>query len=320
MAGVTNGQRHVLPLVAAAVTMLLWASAFIAIRSMGPHFAPGAMALGRLLVGSVVLTLIALVRRRTLRPRRDPAGAAAAGVRTSRWSRRTAALVITYGALWFGIYTVSINAAEQHIDAGTAALVVNIGPILIAILAGLFLGEGFPRNLLLGCAVALTGVTVIAVATSTGRLDAVGVLFAFGSAVCYAVSVVLQKQALAGGIDPVTTTWLGCLAGATVCLPFAPQLLHDLANAPRTDILGVAYLGVFPTALAFLFWAYALAHTSAGRLGSSSYLVPGLAVLMSWGLLSEVPSELALIGGALCLAGVAVARLPARRRETSPAQ
>jgi drug/metabolite transporter (DMT)-like permease len=96
--------------------------------------------------------------------------------------------------------------------------------------------------------------------------------------------------------------------------------LHDLAAAPRADVVGVVYLGVFPTALAFLFWTYALAHTSAGRLGSSSYLVPGLAVLMSWGLLSEVPTLLALAGGALCLAGVAVTRLPTRRPAAATAQ
>jgi drug/metabolite transporter (DMT)-like permease len=77
-------------------------------------------------------------------------------------------------------------------------------------------------------------------------------------------------------------------------------------------------MGLFPTALAFVTWSYALAHTSAGRLSSSSYLVPLLTVLMSWLLLAEVPAPLAFVGGALCLAGVAVTRLPARRRDPRP--
>jgi drug/metabolite transporter (DMT)-like permease len=68
------------------------------------------------------------------------------------------------------------------------------------------------------------------------------------------------------------------------------------------------YLGVFPTAVAFTTWAYALSHTSAGRMGSTTYLVPPLAILMGWLILGETLPGLALVGGALCLAGVGIAR------------
>ena len=67
------------------------------------------------------------------------------------------------------------------------------------------------------------------------------------------------------------------------------------------------YLGAFPTAVGFSTWAYALARTSAGRLGATTYLVPPLALLMGWALLGETPPALAVLGGAICLAGVAVA-------------
>jgi drug/metabolite transporter (DMT)-like permease len=279
---------------AAGLTMLLWASAFIVIRAVGDNFSPGALALGRMLAGSVALSVVALV----VRPRL-PRG-------------RPLLLVIAFGALWFGLYTVLVNASEQHVDAGTAALIVNVGPILIAVLAGLYLGEGFPRSLLIGLAIAFAGVAVIAVATSTGRHDFVGVLFALGAAALYAVGVLLQKRAL-GSVGAFTATWLGCLFGAVVCLPFAPSLVHEAASAPFAAGVGVVYLGLFPTAVAFGTWAYALKRTTAGRLSSSSYLVPGIAVLLSWVALGEVPTVLALVGGVLCLAGVAVTRLEAGR-------
>jgi drug/metabolite transporter (DMT)-like permease len=70
----------------------------------------------------------------------------------------------------------------------------------------------------------------------------------------------------------------------------------------------MVYLGVFPTALAFTTWAYALARTDAGRMGAITYLVPPISVLLGWLLLSESPSALALAGGAVCLLGVIVAR------------
>jgi drug/metabolite transporter (DMT)-like permease len=275
---------------AAGLTMLLWASAFIVIRAVGTHYSPGALALGRMLAGSVALSAVALVVRPKL-----PRG-------------RPLLLVIAFGALWFGLYTVLVNASEQHVDAGTAALIVNVGPILIAVLAGLYLGEGFPRSLIVGLSVAFAGVAIIAAATSTGKHDLVGVLFALGAAALYAVGVLLQKQAL-GSVDAFTATWLGCLFGAVVCLPFAPSLFREAASAPASAGLGVVYLGLFPTAIAFGTWAYALKRTTAGKLSSSSYLVPGIAVLLSWLALGEVPSAPALIGGALCLAGVAVTRL-----------
>jgi drug/metabolite transporter (DMT)-like permease len=271
--------------------MILWASAFIVIRSVGADYSPGPLALGRLAAGSAALSLVA-----ALRPRRIPRG-------------RPLLLVIGYGVLWFGVYAVLVNAAEHHLDAGTTALVVNVGPILIAVLAGVYLREGFPRGLVAGLAIAFSGVVTIAIATSTGRHDATGVLLALGAAALYAVGVLLQKQALRD-VDPFTATWLGCLAGTVVCLPFAPGLLAEVRDAPAGATLGVVYLGLFPTALAFATWAYALERMSAGGLSSSSYLVPGIAVLLSWLLLGEVPAPLAFVGGALCLIGVAVTRLP----------
>jgi len=291
MTTATRSRSSTLPLLATAVTMILWASAFIVIRSVGDHYSPGPMALGRLAAGSVALSLVAAVR-----PRRIPRG-------------RPLLLVIGYGVLWFGVYAVALNAAEHHLDAGTTALVVNVGPILIAVLAGVYLKEGFPRGLVTGLVIAFSGVVTIAIATSTGRHDAVGVLLALCAAALYAVGVLLQKQALRD-VDPFTATWLGCLAGTVACLPFAPGLLAELRVAPGSATLSVVYLGVFPTAIAFATWAYALKRMSAGGLSSSSYVVPGIAVLLSWLLLGEVPAPLAFAGGALCLLGVAVTRLP----------
>jgi drug/metabolite transporter (DMT)-like permease len=287
--------KSYLPLAAAGVTMVLWASAFIAIRAIGVHYSPGAMALGRMAVGAIALTLVA-----TVRTVRIPRG-------------RPLALLAAYGALWFGFYAVLINAAERHLDAGTTALIINVGPILIAVLAGLFLGEGFPRGLVTGLAIAFVGVATIAIATSTGHHDAIGVLLALGAAAFYAVGVVLQKQSLPH-TDPFTSTWLGCVAGMVVCLPFTPSLVHEVTSAPAAATLGIVYMGLFPTAIAFATWSYALSYTSAGKLSSSSYLVPALAVLMSWLFLAETPTPLAFVGGALCLVGVAVSRLPSSGR------
>jgi drug/metabolite transporter (DMT)-like permease len=283
-------------LLAAAVTVVLWASAFVAIRSAGHDFSPGALALGRLLSGAAVLTLISLSQRVRWPPRAAWPGIAATGV------------------LWFGVYMVALNWGEQHVDAGTAAMVVNIGPILIALLSAWLLGEGLPRPLILGITVSFAGVILVGIATSAGRHPSLaGVLLCLLAAASYSLAVVSQKPALRHASALQVTTF-GCAVGALACLPFSAQLVSQLATAPLTATLSVAYLGVFPTAVAFTTWAYALSKTSASRMGATTYLVPALTVLMSWAILGQVPSGLALAGGIVCLAGVALSR---RRPGTS---
>ena len=129
--GVTSGRlnlRHENPrvLLAAGVTVCVWSSAFVGIRYAGRQFDPGPLALGRLLVGSAVLGLLVLARGRVV--------AATPGARRDRDLRR----------LWFGVYNVALNAAERYLDAGIAALLVNVGPIFIVILAGRVPEGGLP--------------------------------------------------------------------------------------------------------------------------------------------------------------------------------
>lgn len=277
-------------LLAAAVTVVLWASAFVAIRSAGEHYSPGALALGRLSAGSVVLVAFLLVRREGW-----PVRAAWPGILAS-------------GVLWFGVYMVALNWGEQEVDAGTAAMLVNVGPVLIAVLSGWLLREGFRPRVLAGIAVSFAGAVVVGFSMSeAGHASVLGVVLCLVGAVSYAVAVVAQKPALRHGSALQVTTF-GCLVGTVMCLPFSGQLVAEAGQAPLQATLNVVYLGVFPTALAFVTWAYALARTTAAQMGATTYVVPALVIGMSWLLLGEVPGWLTFAGGALCLAGVAVSR------------
>ncbi|MGX6605245.1 DMT family transporter [Micromonosporaceae bacterium Da 78-11] len=285
-------------LVAAAVTVVLWASAFVSIRSAGEAYSPGALALGRLATGTLVLGFIVAVRREALPPR-------------AAWPG-----ILSAGVLWFGVYMVALNWGEREVEAGTAALLVNIGPILIAVLSSRLLGEGLPRPLLAGIAVSFAGAAVVGLSTSTaGGASLLGVLLCLLAAVSYAIGVVTQKPALRHASALSVTFW-SCLVATVVCLPFTGVLVAEASRAPLSATLNMVYLGIGPTAIAFTTWAYALARSTAGKLGATTYAVPALVVAMSWVLLDEVPGRLTLLGGALCLAGVAVSR----RRRPTPAR
>ena len=117
----------------------------------------------------------------------------------------------------------------------------------------------------------------------------------------------LQKP-LVARLPAIHVTWLACTIGAVVCLPFAGQLVDDTGDASASDVWWVVYLGVFPTAIAFTTFAYALRHMTASSLGVTTYLVPPITIVMGWLFLDEVPPTMAYVGGALALVGVAVAR------------
>jgi len=288
-ATVPTERERLLALGAALVTVSLWASAFVGIRSASRQLSPEALALGRLSIASVALGLIVLVRREPMPSRRDLGTIAFCGV------------------FWFGLYNIALNEGERRVDAGTAAMLVNIGPILIAVLAGLVLREGFPRHLVAGCAIAFVGAIVIGKATSHGFTPSWGALLCLAAAVFYALAVVAQKPLLAR-VSALQITWLACVVGMLVCLPFAGTLAHELPRAHTTTIGWMVYLAIAPTEVGFLTWGYALARTTAGRMGSTTYLVPPIAIVLGWLMLGETPPALAVAGGGVCLAGVFVAR------------
>jgi drug/metabolite transporter (DMT)-like permease len=291
--------RNRLPLIAIAVTLVLWASAFVAIRHLGDTFSPGALSLGRLLVGSVALGVLVL-RQHWVPVDRGQ------GVR-----------LVAIGLLWFGFYNVALNAGERRVDAGTAALLIQVSPILVAFLAAAFLGERATRWLWIGSVVSFAGVALIATsAQGDADRDPAGVLLCVLAAAAYAVSIVLQKPLMAR-LSAVQVTWAACTVGALACLPFAGSLLDQWQAASGADRAYLVYLGLFPTAIAFTTYAFALRHMATARLSVTTYLVPPITVLLSATLLSETPPAIAYAGGALALVGVSLTRRTDRVRVTA---
>ncbi|HIY65752.1 MAG TPA: DMT family transporter, partial [Candidatus Agrococcus pullicola] len=202
-----DGSRLVV--IAALVTVILWASAFVVIRGVGDHFGPGSLALLRMLVGSVVLGAIAAMAR----------------VRMPRW--RDLPLIALWGVAWFGLYNLALNAAEVDLDAGTTAMIVNLAPLFVVVFGGIVLREGFPRPLVFGAPLAFLGVVLIASGSWTGDIALRGVLLAFGAAVLYGGATLLQKRLLRD-TNATSLTFAGAAAGTLMLLPWSGELLADI--------------------------------------------------------------------------------------------
>lgn len=281
-------ESKVSPKVLAAIvgTLLAWSSAFVVIRAVGEVFPPAELAFLRMAVAVPLLALL-MIGKKWVAP-----------------TLREWILISAFGIGWFTTYIVALNTAELSIDAGTASFIVNIGPLLIAVGASMFLGESLPRNLLAGAVVSLSGVGLIAWSTSTSdNFDIAGVLWALVATVTYAIGVLTQKPALKR-ISSAQVTFLGAVISLIPLLFWAPSAIGHFVSASPDAAFGIVWLGAIPTALGYGLWGYALTRMPAGRLGVSTYLVPPLVVVESFLLLGETAHPIAILGGAIALAGV----------------
>lgn len=286
-----------LPMAAMGFTLLCWSSAFVAIRHLGHDVTAGALTIARLGIASIVLGALVARRKRAWPNRRE-------------WP-----LLVLCGVMWFGIYNLALNEAERRVDAGTASMLIQIGPLLATLAAAVFLGERLTHWVLLGLAVGFLGVVVIGMANDgSGDRDVSGVLLTVLAAVTYAIGIVSQKP-LTRRLDPFVITFLACVIGLVTASPFTGEFVDLTQHGSAESWLLLVYLGVFPTALAFSTWAYALTHMDAGKLSITTFLVPVLAIVMAAILLSETPPTMAYLGGILCVVGVLLSR---RRVRTGP--
>ena len=288
----------VLPVLAIVATVLMWASTFVIMRWASADISPGPLALIRLIAGSLTLTALVLWVRRG---------------RLSMPRGKALGLTAAFGVSWFALYTLVLNWAGHYLDAGTVAMVVNLAPLMVGIGAVLLFKEAFSRRLFIGMLVSLSGIVFITVSGTTGQLAWAGLVIAFIAAVLYAGGMLLQKLVLRD-VDPLTATWLGCISGAAALLPFVPPTINEVSDISTGTIIGAVYMGVGPTALGFWFWGYAMNHFATGRVASATLAVPAVVVLMSALTLGELPPLLAIIGGAICLTGVAVSQMRPRSR------
>jgi drug/metabolite transporter (DMT)-like permease len=281
---------------ALVVTVVLWASAFIAIRAVvaSGAYSPGQLSAARLLVASLLLGVLVAFR---------------GGIRVPE--RRDWSAFFALGLTGQMLYQLLLNTGERTVDGGTASLLVSTAPMLAAVAAVAFLGERMTALGWIGTAVAFAGAATIAISSGASMHGGAGVLLVVLATCLWATFLVLQKT-IAHRYNPIELTAWPMWIGAALLLPFAGGLPHVIVAAPLAATASVLWLGVFSSVAAFLTWAYALRRLDVTVATSALYAVPVAAFLIGVVFLHEMPPASALLGGVLAIAGVATVQLKGR--------
>lgn len=276
------------------MTLLLWSSAFAAIRHAVRDYSPTSLAVVRFVLASGALWLFA--RWRARRP------GAPAPAPPTRGDRIRAAVA---GLLTVPVYQVALNAGSRTVPAGVASLLVNTGPIFTAIAATLFLRERMGVRGWTGLLIAFAGAALVSWGVAGGLRFEGDVGLVMVAAVAQAAYFAVSKPILArrGAFE---TTCHQIWWGTLFMLPFAPEAWHALQEAPMAATWSAIYLGLFPGAIGYVTWTYTLSRLPASRASSLLYLVPPLAFTIAWVGLGEQPTWLSALGGVPILVGLAL--------------
>lgn len=268
------------------VTLLAWASAFVAARALLMHLSPGALACGRFLVASLIFVLPLLLGRK-LAPMR----------------RQDLPRFIAMGLCGFGLYNLAFNAGLDTVPAGSTSLLLNGSVVLTGVLGGAWaLGEPVPPQRWLAVVVILSGLGLITWGEG-GIHGGWGIFYVLSAGALGGIYGLLQKTLLPryGSVACVTySVWIGTLP----LLYWLPEVMAEVSHQPVVIWFWVAFMGVVPGALAYLWWAMILQELPASHATPLIASVPAIVILMALPILGELPPALSLVGGVVVIAGV----------------
>ncbi|HDR6268567.1 TPA: EamA family transporter [Bacillus cereus] len=279
-----------------AFTILIWGTAFPAIRMGLESYMPEHLTLLRLLIASFILLLFSFIYKLRLPDLKDiPA-------------------IFIFGALGFTIYHIALNYGEKTVNAGSASLIISVTPIVTAILASVFLNEKMKLNCWIGGVMSFAGISLISFSQGDAIQLNSGGLFILLAAISESLFFVFQTSYLKKyGFLPFT---IYTILSSTVCmLIFLPGVYQKILAAPLEVNLSVIYLGVFPTVLPYIALAYIISRAGASEATSSLYLTPITACFIAWIWLGEVPTLVSIIGGGITILGIVIAHIPILRKE-----
>ena len=226
-------------------------------------------------------------------------------LRPGRHLRLLIALGVIQGAHWWLFFE-----AVKRGSVALAVLTFYAAPLFLAVLAPIFLPESLSNVALGAVAVGGAGIALVVLAGNgdgQGTFGWIALACGLGSALTFAVLLLISKRLLQADVPPLTLAFWDCLVGALVMI--APALLVNgrLVPGDAQEWRAVLLLGVVFTGGSTLVYAALLRHVTAQVAGVLSFLEPVSAVILAWVFLDQSLTTLGILGAVLVLlAGFAV--------------
>ncbi|WP_155067540.1 DMT family transporter [Piscirickettsia salmonis] len=285
--------------IALIITIILWSSAFISIRIGLEAYTPGPLALLRYLVASLCMLFFYLrLKKRSTLTFLDYGRA------------------ITCGILGFGVYNVALNMGEVTTNAAISSFIISQVPLITVLCASYFLKEKLSLTNKLGLLISFIGICVILSSQYSGATFNYGLIDVIIATLAMSLYNILQKPLLQR-MSAIEFTSIAMWSGTAMMLIFTPDLMHEIQQAPIWITINVIYMGIFPAAIAYFLWSYALSKVPTCYAAFYFYCIPLITTMMSIALLGETLSTIGFLGGLIALFGVVIAQ---RKNKTEKEQ
>lgn len=280
-----NGQRRLSLIVATIAVILCWAYSPIGIRIGLKSYDSGQLALMRFLIASVFLLMIAFFKRIAL-PR----------LKDLPW-------LLMLGLFAVTLHHIALNTGQRGISAGASSVLAQCTPIFSAVIARFYLNESITAWRW-GC-IFIGMVGAIIVIMGDGDIMHVNMhgLLILLAALSWSIYFVLQKR-YSQHYSILTIVCYTVWSGTLLLSFYFPGLLVQIRHAPARVNIAVVLLGIFPSALAYLWWAYVLTQTEVNRATTTLYLIPPVTMTIAVLLLHEKTSVMVILGGGIIIGSV----------------
>lgn len=269
-------------------TIILWGSAFPMIKIALNDFSAESLSAFRLILATIILLPFVIIKKLPTPELRD------------------IPVIFILGFCGFVIYHTALNFGEALISAGISGILVSTTPIFSSALAYIFLKEHFSKWNWLSSLVAFIGISIISISKDDyTTINVLGVFIILLASFSESLYFTFQKKYIEK-YGFIAFTLYTIKASSPFMLIFIPEIINDIHGATFTSIVSVLYLAIFPTIIPYVLLAYIVKSVGVSDATMSLYLTPIVSLLLSYLLLDELPTTLAIIGGIITLLGVSL--------------
>ncbi|ENM30569.1 DMT family transporter [Staphylococcus aureus] len=269
-------------------TIILWGSAFPMIKIALNDFSAESLSAFRLILATIILLPFVIIKKLPTPELRD------------------IPVIFILGFCGFVIYHTALNFGETLISAGISGILVSTTPIFSSALAYIFLKEHFSKWNWLSSLVAFIGISIISISKDDyTTINVLGVFIILLASFSESLYFTFQKKYIEK-YGFIAFTLYTIMASSPFMLIFIPEIINDIHGATFTSIVSVLYLAIFPTIIPYVLLSYIVKSVGVSDATMSLYLTPIVSLLLSYLLLDELPTTLAIIGGIITLLGVSL--------------